>query len=304
MRLPRWLPLLASAAAIAAALLWGWCEHRRRQQADRDRIRWEQRLTVLRSQLRSHRAAAATAVTAAEITNGPSLANQRAGRWATLADSPGLRRKYLSYYRQSLDARFGAFFVKMHLSPDQIEKFEDYQVHERQEQLDFDASTEDQGLQARDKAYLALWQSLNRTLLDLDHAFFPDPADFDAYREFLRTGTSRDLAASVASAASEMDTPLTFEQSEALADVLTSASVRGPSHWIRPGTVNWTSAASGAATLLTPEQMNAFNAVRGANEIDQQINALFTKVTGQPSYVGMNDLIRAAGPLPTLPAAK
>ena len=187
-----------------------------------------------------------------KVSGGPPLSED-----ALIQKSPHLQALYLASQRAELGRTYGPLFRTLHLTPDQIAKYEDAMIEYRGQEMDLQGTAQAQGLGRSDPAIAALQQQADQQLQAAKAAILGD-AGAQQDQEYGRTLPVRALVAQIAGTVA-FSAPLTPDQSDQMTQILAAAS---PSYQ-KGGAANWNNidyaqADRAAAAILSPAQLAAW----------------------------------------------
>ncbi|MDP2138782.1 MAG: hypothetical protein Q8J74_13110 [Candidatus Didemnitutus sp.] len=153
-----------------------------------------------------------------------------AGRMFSLLDNPEAQRLLAIQQKGTLDARYGALFRMLNLSPEQLDQFKDMLVEKRTSLTDVVAAARSQGMTGRENRD-EIQALVQQTQAEVDagiRALLGDNA-FAQYQAFEQTQPQRAVVGQLEQRLSYSNTPLTPQQSEQLVQVLAAnAAPRQP----------------------------------------------------------------------------
>ena len=172
-----------------------------------------------------------------------------------LRDNPTLQNLQFAARRAQLSITYGPLYRSLHLSPTQIEKFEQNLLHREEQQSDIFAAAQAQGISNRDSASRQLiqhaeteYQSAQRELLG--------EAGARELRDYDRFSTIREITSGLAGAAAMAGTPLDAAQAEQLVGTLARSARPFPNtDYPDPNKIDWSRVAEQAKTFLRPDQL-------------------------------------------------
>jgi len=166
--------------------------------------------------LKSDQATAAPAQTSVRATKSP---------WS----NPDYGRLYLEKQRATLAPRYGQLYRDLHLTPDQIAKFENAQAELQQSIVDIWTESEARGLPASDTSVARLTSEPHR-LLEADLKALLGTAGYEQYQNYEKGKSVRELTSSLAANLYASEAPLTATQGTELAKIIAAntASKRTP----------------------------------------------------------------------------
>jgi hypothetical protein len=178
---------------------------------------------------------------------------------ARVAKNPKLLELYLKSYRANLGQGFGLFYRTMGLSADQIEQFESSLSKHEESRMDLLATAASQGLGDADPAIAELRKQQDDQLQADQTALLGDAGNHQL-QDFNREQAAQGIVNGAA--ISSLDTePYSGAQAAQLLQILANANTsfqQGKSFDAK--TVDWDSAITQAAAILSPAQLNALNA--------------------------------------------
>ncbi len=181
---------------------------------------------------------------------------------------PQVQLRQLAAERIKLAARFGPFYWKLGLPPEQIEKFETISARHEEQRRDLYEAVVAQGASVGEPLFNQLYSPL---ALKMDQGYRSAVKDLlgeAGYRQFAdyeRELPARKIVSDVAGAAAVAGWPLSPEYAERLVGLVASTS----NNYRKGGEVSgfeidWTRVDAGAAAFLSSEQMAVFKNVEPA----------------------------------------
>jgi len=160
-------------------------------------------------------------------------------------------------YRSRLVAEYAPFYIKMGLSPEQIDRFETISTDNWQSTEDITAVAEAKGLDDQDPSVAKLREQATTNLRQAETELLSE----DGYRqlqEYERTLPVRALTASLAERLYYTDAPLNGTQAERLTQILAGASKPyGDGAAADPEQIDWPAVLTQVQGMLTPVQYSA-----------------------------------------------
>ncbi len=194
---------------------------------------------------------------------GPSVAS-------LLAANPKLMDLYLKSFRASLPDRFGFAYVKLGLSPAQIDKFEAMTTALEGEHMDLQAAAEAQGLANDDPGIAAMRRQSEKqyqqaVLSLVTEAGVATVAQATALKG-LATESLQGLVGSLASLMTASSTPMTYAQAGQLAPILAAANTN-PGQSVNRNAIDWDKATAQAAGVFSPQQLQALQTLGSVSKV-------------------------------------
>jgi hypothetical protein len=194
---------------------------------------------------------------------------------SVLAANPRIFALWVNSYRAGLSQRFGPFYQDLHLSRDQIEKFEDLMTSSAEDAADLRATVVSPGMTDSAPEISALQKWNDDQLRDAQITLLGE----DGYQrlvQFNREQPVQAIANGVASFVALTPTPLTYSQSGQLMKILADADSQyqsgGPAD-ADVTKIDWSQALAQAKGILTPSQFAALKIesemARSAQLVDQ-----------------------------------
>jgi hypothetical protein len=193
-----------------------------------------------------------------------------------LAQEPKLQMLYLASQRAGLATRYGPLFEALHLTSEQIAKFEDHILKRAEQRLDLESAMQALPGADNDRAAATLarqsaeeFQAAQIELLGAD--------DYQQLRQYERSLPVRTLIVDrLGGELAATATPLTAPQAELLTQALANASSRYQKGGVASkDTINWEAVLAQTPGLLSAAQLETFKATVVREQISNKIfNAL------------------------------
>jgi len=193
-----------------------------------------------------------------------------------LAQEPKLQMLYLASQRAGLATRYGPLFEALHLTSEQIAKFEDHILKRAEQRLDLESAMQALPGADNDRAAATLarqsaeeFQAVQIELLGAD--------DYQQLRQYERSLPVRTLIVDrLGGELAATATPLTAPQAELLTQALANASSRYQKGGVASkDTINWEAVLAQTPGLLSAAQLETFKATVVREQISNKIfNAL------------------------------
>lgn len=168
---------------------------------------------------------------------------------------PALRALFKQSSRANLILSYQPFYDAAHLSPEQINKFEELMTESEQDKLDLQAAAKAQGLSAKDPA-LAKMRQLSDEKLQSAQKEILDDAGYQELQRYNRQRPLSGFATSLASLMAYNGDPITAQQCRQLLDALSSASSQFQSGGrVEIGTITTPLVIQQAGQILSPGQL-------------------------------------------------
>lgn len=250
---------------LVAAVVVGVREHARAEAAERARdeqvetlAQWQKRAedaeqrakALAATAVKPAAAAQAGVVQSATAADAAAETEARAALDRLAASDPELQQLYVRQQTVRHRSTYGPFYRSAGLSPEQIERFERVMAEYAQATIDVPVSAMVQGVPKNDNAVGTLMNRAvderNRELREvLGESGFIAWSDFDRFRKM------RTLAEDMAKELYYTETPLTWQQADALTQIVRTASRQGE------GKVDMGFVVDEARKVLAPEQLRA-----------------------------------------------
>jgi hypothetical protein len=208
--------------------------------------------------------------------NGGGAAAMSNPRTRLIATNPTLLDLYLKSFRGMLSMRYGPYYQQAGLSADQIAKFEDLLTRHEEDNMDLIATAVSQGLSASDPSIASVRRQQNRQFQADQTALLGD-SDSQQLQQFNREQAA--LAQVKGAAYYALSTaPFTSAQVGQVTQILANSS---PNFQLggdaAPPSIDWDSAMSQAATVLSPAQLTALNAQAQLAKVGKLMNSYFSQ---------------------------
>ena len=206
---------------------------------------------------------------------GPGMApNARAA--ALVVKSPKLLDLYLRTFQASLPQRYGSLYLKLGLTPEQIEEFESLMAKHEESRMDLLVAADSKGLGNADPSVTALRKQQDEQLRTAQTALL-GPDGYEQLHQLNREQGARLLVNAVAG--NTLDTaPYTEAQASQLAQIVAAASTTyqqgGP---FNPKTVDWENATGQAGAILSPPQLDAFKVVAQSMKLYTMLDRYYSQ---------------------------
>lgn len=189
-----------------------------------------------------------------------------------LAQNPKLQALLLAWDRARVATRYGPLFQALHLTPEQIAKFEDLVMNRAEQRLDLQSATQAQSGSDNDSAAAAL----ARRTADEFQAAQIELLGADGYRrlhEYERSLQVRTLVVDkLGGELAATETPLTSQQAEFLTQALADASNRYQKGGAASkDTIDWETVLAKAPGLLSAAQFEVFKATAVREQISRKV---------------------------------
>lgn len=222
----------------------------------------------------------------ATATDAAAEAEARAALDRLATSDPELQQLYVRQQTVRHRSTYGPFYRSAGLNPEQIERFERAMAEYAQATIDVPVSAMVQGVSKNDSAVGTLMERAvaerNRELREvLGEAGFTAWSDFDRFRKM------RTLAEDMAKELYYTETPLTWQQADALTQIVRTASRQGG------GKVDMGFVVGEARKVLAPEQIRA---VENRKEIIDLAQAVMAKTAGWREKYKSLPLMQDDGP--------
>ena len=219
---------------------------------------------------------------------------EREDAWKKLVnEDPVLQSRQLVAYRATINAKYGPFFHKMELNPEQREMLARALVQRRMDAGDLYAILAGEGVKPEDAD--AAWLKAKKETDDAFAAAATEVLGEDGMRQFAHFDSNRRLwsyASRLAGAASRCGIPLTLQQVDRLVDIMAGVSDSRPG-WMSfdepdvPAMVrdlpsreeDWASVDEQSRTFLSKEQFELFRTADVGNGADGRFMALYAGVS-------------------------
>jgi hypothetical protein len=173
---------------------------------------------------------------------------------------PVLLELYRTAFFASVKPLWGPFFKQMELTPDQMRRFTHAQWELEQVKIDSSVLTAKAGIN-----FGTIRETWNRADLDMKtevRALLGGNEDKNAqYHTYSQQSGVRPLIGDLAGILAGSETPLTKQQTDALAGIFSEASQKTPGGWAIGYTLNWDSALPKTKDVLAPAQFTALRAM-------------------------------------------
>jgi hypothetical protein len=190
---------------------------------------------------------------------------------ALLEANPALRDLFKRSVKAGLGMKFRPYCLMAHLSPEQIEKFEEIMVQDAEDKMAFAAIVQKQGIASNDPAIPKMRAQMNDRFKASQKEVLGDAA-YDQLQQLGRSEPIANFIANMSALVVDKSSMVTEAQALRLREVLTNAS---PTYQaggkVEPGTIDWPRAIGEAQTFLSPPQLAAMRA-------QAQLPQLFTLV--------------------------
>lgn len=140
-----------------------------------------------------------------------------------LEKNPDLRALFKQSFKANLAPSYQSLYTKAHLSPQQIDNFEEFMTEAEQDRLDLLAAAKTQGLAANDPALAQMRQQADEKLQSAQKEILGD-AGYQELQRFNRQRPLRNFTASLAGLVAQSGEPLAAPQCDQLLDILSSTS--------------------------------------------------------------------------------
>jgi RNA polymerase sigma factor (sigma-70 family) len=202
---------------------------------------------------------------------GPRLVSSNAGRaspaiiaaptdWTPLVKNPAFEEALLASYRTAIPLRYAALFKERGFSPEQVTRCERATLQLAQDNIDVVLGAASVGVSSDDPLVRQMCEAnANSMLSEIKDLVSPD--EMAAYN---RTSTGRMVSAHLANALQTSATPVSSEQSDALAQLVAA-------HLSDSGVVDWDSVNTNAGTVLSPPQMAMFRSVQNGLQTEARL---------------------------------
>jgi|GEM_PF-2260962 len=172
-----------------------------------------------------------------------------------LRDNPTLQNLQFAARRAQLSITYGPLYRSLHLSPTQIEKFEQNLLHREEQQSDIFAAAQAQGISTGDPAYQQLAKQIENEYQSAQRELLGD-AGARELRDYDRFSVLREIVSGLAGADAMAGTPLDAAQAEQLVGTLARSARPFPNtDYPDPNKINWSRVAEQAKTFLRPDQL-------------------------------------------------
>jgi len=173
-----------------------------------------------------------------------------------LQKEPRTQMVFMAFMRAQNNASYGALFRQLHLTPGQIEKFQDILARNTEQTMDADAVMGMQGLSPKDPVAVKTQTDIDAACNEAEKALL-GPAGYAQTQAYERTAPARlivnDYAGGAVVVARE---PFTPQQGEELVSTIANASEsyrKGGS--VDVSEIDWTAVETNARTFLTAAQV-------------------------------------------------
>ena len=196
--------------------------------------------------------------------------------------NPEYGHKYVEEYRAALGLQFGPFYRQLHLSAEQISKFETSLVELQQGLADIWTEAVSRGLSKSDTSVMRLGAEPFQ-LAETNLRGLLGDSGFEQYRQYDKERGTRDFVTSLAGNVYFTETPLSTVQGEQLARILKANTENKKIpikdegsqtvYTLRPET-DWTAVNAQAQSLLSPIQLAALKSMSERKRLQTELQRL------------------------------
>jgi hypothetical protein len=242
----------------------------------------EHEAATLQAELNARRAQRAAAARPPSERSNPRQAGPSLG--TLLASDPKLMDLFLRSYRANLSGRFGAAYLKLGLTPAQIQKFEDLATAHEADQMDLQAAAEAQGLTEADPGITAMRQASNKQFrAAVVAADIPIPPGVISPTR-IGTPPTQQFVDQLATTVALSSTPMTFAQVGQLTPILESAGISpltGPQ--ATSPTIDWQKIALQATGILSGPQLQALQVQTSLYQLGGLVKQFYSQQQPDPA---------------------
>ncbi len=171
-----------------------------------------------------------------------------------LLKEPEFQVLFLANQRAELNARYGALFRQLHLSPEKAEAFKDIAARREEQSMDVQAIMREKKVGHEDPGIAQSWQQINTTYQNEMRRLLGD-TDYQKFQDFDHTTQARNIVSGLAGGSvTVLREPLTAEQSEQLVQIMATTKT-GPS---AAAEMDWDAIDTKAQAILSPTQFAYF----------------------------------------------
>lgn len=184
--------------------------------------------------------------------NSPSVVMER------IHSDPAIQKLYLNWQRSGATIKYASFVHQLHLSPEQVAKFEENVARHAEERMDLDAALQDYRIPSDDSVAKVMRQEVEETYKAAQKDLLGEDglAALNAYDKEITARMAVNGFAGIATLSGLTLTPEQVAQMAALA-VQASHPVAGASGSTTTG-VDWDALDAQAASVLSPQQLDLF----------------------------------------------
>jgi len=211
---------------------------------------------------------------------------------ATLLQNPEFNKLWTSQQKAGLDARYGALFKSLNLSPADLDKLKNLLLEKQNSIIDVMAAAREGGLDPRDQASRQEISDLLKNAeaqADATLKQLLGDAGFTQYQNYEQTLSQRSLVNQLVQTLSYSDSPLQSSQIEQLVSILAANSSSGTQTGNERGglfammggnanqgrsTIITDAAIAQAQSVLTTTQLQALQQMQAQQQAQQQINQM------------------------------
>lgn len=196
---------------------------------------------------------------------------------------PDYGRLYVEKQRATLAFRYGQLYRDLHLTPDQISKFENAQTELQQSIVDIWTEAEARGLPASDTSVARMTSEPHR-LLETDLRALLGATGYEQYQNYEKTKGAREITTSLAANLYASEAPLTATQGTELAKIIATNTETKKTRMRDDGQktmyrlsdeTNWATVATQAQGLLSATQTTTFKQLIEQQRIDGELSSIF-----------------------------
>ena len=196
---------------------------------------------------------------------------------------PGYGRLYVEKQRATLTFHYGQLYRDLHLTPDQISKFENTQTELQQSIVDIWTEAEARGLPASDTSVARMTTEPHR-LLETDLRALLGTTGYEQYQNYEKTKGARELTTSLAASLYASEAPLTATQGTELAKIIAANTETKKTPMQDDGQMtmyrlsdetNWATVATQAQGLLSATQITTLKKLIEQQRIDGELSSIF-----------------------------
>ncbi|MBL9199251.1 MAG: sigma-70 family RNA polymerase sigma factor [Opitutaceae bacterium] len=233
----------------------------------------EARVAALQKEVASARSAA-RAATAAEPVSRPTAS--RPVTVDPMLSNPEYFQLSMQKYRADLRQKFGLLYKSLHLSDEQIAKFESNRTDSYQAMMEIVSSADAQGTSTADASVSKL---MTEAIGPIDSEFVAllGRDGYQLYLQHNRTQAALGVIKDLAGTVYRTDSPLTPVQGEQLAQALiaqTRAVPYSPGSRSTAYVTDWSAVADQARVILSPSQVTAFQSLLDARILQDRMMAI------------------------------
>jgi hypothetical protein len=199
----------------------------------------------------------------------------------SLWSNPDYGRLYVATQRATLSPRYGQLYRDLHLTPDQILKFEDIQTECQQSMVDIWTEAEARGLSTSDTSVTRLTADPHR-LLEVDLQALLGIAGYEQYQNYDKGKDARELASALAANLYSSEAPLTAAQGAEFTKIIAANTETKMTRMRDDGKaplyqehkeINWAAVAAQAQGLLSAAQITALKQLGEQKRIESEFTS-------------------------------